>query len=289
MAELAEDMDNFDRPVSRQLTASNDATQGTSSSSSSRKQPQPKNAFTELMKPKLKLAKDLSHKLDQIKHGRWRGALIEYIDHPERFPTQVLRVTEHTVLIKDLYPKAAVHLLLLPRSPKHYLLHPHEAFSDPGFLAMMREEAASAAQLAAGELSRVVGQFSASNKARNEAMDSGTPWEELPPGRDFRKEIKVGIHAHPSMAHLHVHIISRDMHSDRVKHRKHYQSFVTDFFVELDAYPLAEDDRRRDTAYQNANLNEKGFVCWRCGRGFGNRFKELKGHLEVEFEQWRGE
>ncbi|KAK3983999.1 HIT-like domain-containing protein [Cladorrhinum sp. PSN332] len=279
MAEPAEDVADFVDSPPPPPGGNNDARATTT-----------KNAFTELMKPKPK--KDHSEKANQIKNGRWRGALIEYIEHPERFPTQVVRVTENTVLIKDLFPKATVHLLLLPRSPKHYLLHPHDAFSDPEFLAMMREEAASAAQLAAAELSRIIGPFSASNKARDEAMSSGeVPYDSssLPPGRDFRKEIKVGIHAHPSMAHLHVHIISRDMRSDKVKHRKHYQSFATDFFVELDEYPLAEDDRRRDTGYQNANLKDKGFVCWRCGRGFGNKFTVLKGHLEEEFEGWRRE
>ncbi|KAK4169995.1 HIT-like domain-containing protein [Cladorrhinum sp. PSN259] len=293
MAEPAEDMVDF---VDTPPPGTNDATPTTSPSKkpspSPSRPPASKNAFTELMKPKPKKLpkKDLLQKANQIIKGRWRGALIEYIDHPERFPSQVLRVTENTVLIKDLYPKATVHLLLLPRSPSHYLLHPHDAFSDPEFLAMMRQEAASAAKLAAAELSRIIGPFSASNKIRDEAMSKGeVPYDSLPAGRDFMKEIKIGIHAHPSMAHLHVHIISRDMRSDKVKHRKHYQSFTTDFLVELDAYPLSEDDKRREVEYQNNNLKERELVCWRCGKGFGHRFKELKAHLEDEFEEWKKE
>ncbi|KAK0636834.1 HIT-like domain-containing protein [Bombardia bombarda] len=268
MAEAAEDIDDLATPPS-------DAT--------SKK----RNAFAELMAPKPKLAKTDSKPPETTsKRGNWSGALLDYIDHPERFPQQALRVTPNTVLIKDSFPKATVHLLLLPRSSAHYNLHPHEAFNDAAFLAMMKDEAASAARLAAAELSRQLSSFSASSAARNAAMDAGVSSEELPPGRDYLSDIRIGVHAHPSMSHLHVHIISKDMHSEKTKHRKHYNSFNTPFFIPLDDYPLAEDDERRNTAFQNANLN-RDFVCWRCGRDFGNKFAQLKKHLEDEFEQWK--
>ncbi|KAK4154541.1 HIT-like domain-containing protein [Chaetomidium leptoderma] len=270
---------------------SQDATPTTASTT---KPPAKRNAFAELMAPKPKAPisqapQSMASKASQVIRGVWRGALIEYIEHPERFPDNVLRVTADTVLIKDAFPKATIHLLLLPRSPAHYLLHPHTALADPAFLSMMREEAAVAAKLAAAELARQLGSFSVSNRARNEALDKGgVAFDELPPGRDYAKEIRVGIHAHPSMAHLHVHIISRDMHSERSKHRKHYNTFNTPFFVPLVDYPLAEDDVRRETGFQNANLARE-LVCWRCGKGFGNKFAELKRHLEEEFEEWKRE
>jgi aprataxin len=123
-------------------------------------------------------------------------------------------------------------------------------------------------------------------------MDENTPTNDplshLPPGRDFRSALRVGIHAHPSMNHLHIHIISPDMSRETMRHRKHYNSFNTPFFIPLADFPLAEDDQRREVGYQNANL-ARDFTCWRCGRGFGNRFKELKGHLEEEFERWKRE
>ncbi|KAJ4289514.1 aprataxin-like protein [Collariella sp. IMI 366227] len=279
MAEPAEDLDDFIQPDSPISTAhlpksgstdsKHDATASASSQPSTRhpKPPSKRNAFTEIMSPKPKARiseapQSFACKASQVIRGLWRGALVEYIEHPERFPDQVLRVTEHTVLIKDAFPKSTIHLLLLPRSPAHFLLHPHTAFSsDPAFLAAIREDAVVAAQLAASELARQLGHFSKSNKLRDEAMTKGVPYNELPPGRDYSKEIKVGAHAHPSMAHLHVHIISRDMHSERAKHRKHYNSFTTPFFVPLEDYPLAEDDRRRETGYQNGNLVE--FEAWK--------------------------
>ncbi len=119
-------------------------------------------------------------------------------------------------------------------------------------------------------------------------MNSASPPSELPAGRDFVKELRVGVHAHPSMNHLHVHIISPDMSSDSMKHRKHYNSFNTDFFIPLEDFPLAEDDIRREVPYQNANLS-RDYKCWRCGSMFENKFKELKEHLTTEFIEWQKE
>ncbi|KAK0726632.1 HIT-like domain-containing protein [Apiosordaria backusii] len=278
MAEQAEDIDDIiDPPMGAGPSKHHNETSSTSS--------KPKNAFTELMAPKRKSSSsppDQPPKKD--KRDRWRGALVQYIDNPSSFGTQVLRVTPNTVLIKDSFPKATVHLLLLPRSKKHSLLRPNEAFADPAFLAIVQEEAASAAKLAAAELERLVGSYSATNKPRVEATD----YANRPPGRDYLKEIKVGMHAHPSMDHLHVHIISKDMHSDKVKHKKHYNSFTTEFFIPLVDYPLAEGDIRRDVGFQNGNLS-RDFKCWRCGRDFGNKFTQLKKHLDEEFEEWKRE
>ncbi|KAL2190359.1 HIT-like protein [Thermothelomyces heterothallicus CBS 203.75] len=292
MSERAEDADDIPQPESAPPTTDQQQQQEQHDSPPA-KAPAKRNAFDELMAPKPKAPisqapQSLAHKASQVIRGVWRGALIEYIEHPERFPDKVLRVTADTVLIKDAFPKATVHLLLLPRSPAHYLVHPHDAFADPAFLATMRGEAAVAAELAAAELARRLGSFSASNRARDEAVSRGVAPDQLPPGRDYSRDVRVGTHAHPSMAHLHVHIISRDMRSEKLKHRKHYNSFNTPFFVPLEDHPLAQDDVRRQTGYQNGNL-AKDLVCWRCGKGFGNRFAELKRHLEDEFEKWRAE
>ncbi|KAH6634804.1 hypothetical protein B0J18DRAFT_461954 [Chaetomium sp. MPI-SDFR-AT-0129] len=314
MADSADDMDEEVQPETlspktyHPAQAKSENSTSTENPPSKSKTASTRNAFTELMAPKPKAPvsqqpQSLANKASQVIRGRWRGALVEYIDHPERFPNEVLRVTTNTVLIKDAFPKATVHLLLLPRSPAHYLLHPHTAFMDKEFLAMMREEAAVGVRLATAELSRRLGSFSATNRARDAALnhlndvsagddDTGEakPIEELPlpTARDYESEILVGTHAHPSMAHLHVHIVSRDMHSDRMRHRKHYNSFTTPFLVPLADQPLAADDARRETGYQNANLGRE-LVCWRCGRVFGNKFAELKKHLETEFVRWREE
>jgi aprataxin len=254
-----------------------------------------RNAFSELMAAKPKHAKTESHALPKhignLSNPRDpRNGLLAYILEPAKFPPGiVIRHDERTVLVRDAFPKATVHLLLLPRDPSKRDLHPRDALSDdPDFLGMVRTEAAAAVQLAASELSRLIGPYSASCKARIAAMEGDELPDELPAGRDFTRDLRVGIHAHPSMNHLHIHVVSRDMHSDRLKHQKHYNSFNTDFFIPLADFPLAPDDVRRSTSHQNANL-KRDYRCWRCGANFGNRFKQLKEHLEEEFQAWRRE
>lgn len=270
-----------------------------------------RNAFSELMMPKPK-----QHKIEPAEKektmiftdgkpivlprnlGNYRTSLLPYIVEPESCPRgSIVRTTEHTVLIKDALPKGLVHLLLLPKDPDFYALMPFEAFNpDPhdesllekhsAFLRMMHEEAESAASLAATELSRIISPYSESCKTRNEALASDDVSKKLPSGRDFRPDIKIGIHAQPSMATLHVHIMSVDNYSERLKHKKHYNSFNTHFFVPLDDFPLMEGDNILDPVEQK-HLIEGDMKCWRCGENFGNKFKQLKEHLEDEYKAWR--
>lgn len=184
-----------------------------------------------------------------------------------------------------MYPKSSVHLLLLPRDPTKTRFHPFDAFENAEFLAQVRFEAHKLRSLAATELRRMYGKESRLDQARQAALDADPPPDELPDGRDWDKEIMCGVHAVPSMNHLHVHVIAVDRYSERMKHRKHYNSFATPFFVPLDDFPLAEDDVRRGPTRQG--YLQRDFVCWRCGKGFGNKFAELKKHLEQEFEQWK--
>lgn len=107
----------------------------------------------------------------------------------------------------------------------------------------------------------------------------------LPPGRDWSKDIVVGVHTHPSMNHLHIHIFSRDMHSDWMKHKKHYLSFNSSFLVQLDEFPLEEDSKR----FSPGDWPSWDMKCWRCGKNFKNKFAALKQHLNEEFDEWKRE
>ena len=248
-------------------------------------------AFSELMSPKKagsKESKKVRTSRPTNPHDP-RNGLGVYVKDPAKFaPVQVIRYNDDTVLIKDAFPKSIIHLLLLPRDPTKYNLHPHEAFVDAAFLALVKREAEECVKLAALELSRLLSTTSAACQARLTALEADKPPSELPAGRDFAKELRVGIHAHPSMNHLHVHIISPDMSQPTMKHRKHYNSFNTEFFIPLKDFPLAEDDERRKVRYQNKRLQDD-FECWKCGKRFGNKFKELKEHLMTEFEEWKQE
>lgn len=253
-------------------------------------------AVAELMRPKPKAPvqpKQSSSKAASApgRSFKNRAGLGLYTHDPASFPTsRVIYYDDAFVVINDLYPKSAVHTLLLPRSPAHSQQHPFDVFEDAAFLAQVQAEAIKLRKLAAKELQRRFGKYSAAEQ-RREAVLSGEMElghdEELPPGRDWEREIKVGIHAHPSMSDLHIHVVSCDMSSECMRHRKHYNSFNTPFLVDVADFPLAEDDPRRHpgrAGYLNADL-----ICWRCGQNFGNKFKQLKDHLAEEFEEWKRE
>lgn len=226
-----------------------------------------------------------------------RDALGAYISSPSTFPpSTVLSHSEHFVTLHDRFPKSSIHLLLLPRDPVKSRLHPFAAFAaDPEFLATVRREIAALKRLVAAELKRKFGAFSTLERRREEVLGrnedrrlAGEKEEEVelvPEGRDWSQDVMAGVHAGPSMNHLHVHVLSRDFVSDRMRHRKHYNSFHTPFFVDVDDLPLAESDPRRHPGRERYLAQE--LRCWRCGKGFGNRFQQLKVHLEEEFETWK--
>lgn len=163
-------------------------------------------------------------------------------------------------------------------------MRPQEAFEDAAFLADCLAEERKVREIAISELRRKLGQFSAAEKTRNEAMELDELPEELPAGRNWDKEIMSGTHSNPSMNHLHIHILSRELHSDCLKKKNHYLSFTTDFFIRMDEFPVAEDDPRRNYKHLPADM-----LCWRCGQNFKNQMVQLKAHLEEEFEEWKKE
>ncbi|KAI1438525.1 HIT domain-containing protein [Xylaria sp. CBS 124048] len=248
-----------------------------------------KNAFAELMAPKPALP-PVSTILASRHHVR-RDGLGAYVADPTGSPPgRVIYHNEAFVAINDMYPKATVHTLLLPRSSRRRM-HPFDAFEDTEFLATVRAETTRLKRFCAKELQRRLGPGSAQDEQREAVLRGDVECAKgatLPAGRDWEREILVGVHALPSMNDLHVHVLSRDMVSANMRHRKHYQSFHTAFLVDLADFPLPPDDPRRDPAVANSYLAHE-LRCWRCGRGFGNRFKELKEHLTEEFEEWKRE
>lgn len=65
----------------------------------------------------------------------------------------------------------------------------------------------------------------------------GTNAIELSRGR--REDFKVGFHMKPSMHRLHLHVLSKDFVSDRLKHKLHWNSFNTDFFMPFESEVIA--------------------------------------------------
>ncbi|KAF2651414.1 HIT-like protein [Lophiostoma macrostomum CBS 122681] len=226
-----------------------------------------------------------------------RDGLGVYIEHPELNPEGlVISHDPSYVVIRDKYPKSSVHLLLLPRDPALWYQHPLDALSNnPALLADIRQRVDELKVLVASELRRLYGGESATDAPYQTALeelmstssDPPPPGPErdarLPAGRDWLSEVRAGVHTHPSMNHLHIHVFSRDMYSACMKHKKHYLSFNTSFLVGLDELPLGEHDARRHPGdWPNWDMR-----CWRCGERFG--FAKLKRHLEEEWEAWKKE
>ncbi|KAI8932097.1 hypothetical protein NX059_010982 [Plenodomus lindquistii] len=238
----------------------------------------------------LQKAKSAIGKLDP------RNGLGVYIQAPETNPEgRVVEYDDDFVVINDKFPKASVHLLLLPRKAEYYNAHPlHILSTDSEFRIEVEKRVARLKRLAASELRRQFGHCSASDAPYQTGMeklmsskDAPASTEEaatlLPSGRDWALDIVTGVHTHPSMSHLHIHIFSRDMHSPWLKHKKHYLSFNSDFLVQLKDFPLGEGSKR----FHPGDWPSWDMTCWRCGQNFKNKFAALKAHLDEEFEEWK--
>jgi aprataxin len=230
-------------------------------------------------------SKSCRQKVGRTAFSKSRDALGAYIESPESYPASVIYHTDDFVAIYDRYPKSSLHLLLLSRNPSKGRMHPFDAFEDPDFLHKVRVEVKKLRVLAARELQRRYGKYSVQERPRQEAMDRDPPSEELPPGRDWEREIMSGIHACPSMNHLHIHVLSVDRYSDFLKHKKHYNSFATQFFIDIDDFPLARNDVRRSPGKEG--YLKEDLICWRCGKNFESKLQALKSHLEKEFQEWK--
>ncbi|KAL6703535.1 aprataxin-like protein [Coniothyrium glycines] len=304
--------DDFSKKEAHDVTSTDEITgEGSGSSAQtnetthvSKKRP---NAFTELMSsrprkyksvttPKAKSTNTLGQAVEAFKSSDPRNGLGVYIERPETNPEgRIVEYDDEFVVIRDKFPKASVHLLLLPRDPIYYVQHPLHLFSNsPSFLASVLPRIANLKRLAAAELRRQYGQFSTTDRPYHTAleavMDADQPPDTsealdalLPEGRDWLTDIVAGVHTHPSMNHLHIHVFSRDMHSPWLKHKKHYLSFKSSFLVQMDEFPLEQGSPR----YHPGSWPSWDMKCWRCGRNFGNKFKALKEHLNEEFMEWK--
>lgn len=121
--------------------------------------------------------------------SHWNFGLLQSMNNPE---LKVLEKSDH-VVIKDKYPKAEHHFLILP-------------------------------------LERI--QNCASLKAEHVPLLKNmveTAWELA--DKYPKSRFRLGFHAIPSMSQVHLHVISQDFNSDKLKTKKHWNSFTTDYFI----------------------------------------------------------
>ncbi|KAJ6653478.1 hypothetical protein lerEdw1_009150 [Lerista edwardsae] len=128
--------------------------------------------------------------------GHWSQGLKVSMQDPKM---QVYK-DDRAVVIKDKYPKARYHWLVLP----------WESISS--LKAVTREH------LELLEHMHAIG----------EKMVQQCPEKDT-------LHFRLGYHAIPSMRHLHLHVISQDFDSEWLKNKKHWNSFTTEYFVDSQA------------------------------------------------------
>ncbi|KAF9086669.1 hypothetical protein BGX29_001290 [Mortierella sp. GBA35] len=134
-----------------------------------------------------------------VKKALWSDVFSGYCNDPRTIP-ESLRYwhDDNHVIIKDAFPKAKVHLLVMPRRPINKVT---DLVGEAGIRTVE-------------ELVRVATTRLATLKKENPHL-----------------EFKTGFHIIPSMKRLHLHIISQDFCSASLKKAAHWNSFNTAYFI----------------------------------------------------------
>ena len=128
------------------------------------------------------------------KTGHWSMKLLQSMEDPN----MIVESDSLTVTIKDAFPKAKHHYLILPK-----------------------ESLSSLRSLTAKHISLLEHMDECGQSLTKQLIDKN-------PNLEFRQ----GYHAVPSMSQLHMHVISQDFDSTCLKTKKHWNSFTSDFFID---------------------------------------------------------
>ncbi|CDH14506.1 related to HNT3-Member of the third branch of the histidine triad (HIT) superfamily of nucleotide-binding proteins [Zygosaccharomyces bailii ISA1307] len=202
----------------------------------------------------------------------WKLALQGYIRKPQDFD-EVIFWDDKLVIVKDKFPKAKFHLLLLPR--QHELTNKHPAVALTGEVKRELEPYIARAK------AYICEQFTANYSFLHDSPFSSPAKGVFNNDTFLQRFTQVGVHSVPSMNNLHVHVISRDFNSPCLKNKKHYLSFTTDFFVLWSSLPLNEVPNEKEIEQL---LKKQDLVCVYCLANFKNKFQDLKRHLNREFD-----
>ncbi|KAG5365489.1 Aprataxin-like protein [Yarrowia sp. C11] len=187
----------------------------------------------------------------------WKYALGQYIEKPQKFPKDVFLDTPDFVVINDAFPKSHIHYLVLPKGVKPDT-HPLKAFEDNELYEKTLDMVEKVEKMVAVEFIRSKG---------------------------YSKYVKIqsGIHSVPSMNHVHVHVMTTDLSSPRLKNRTHFNSFKTDFFVPFRTIPDLKVSNLDSWMASQEKLIKGDIVV--DGENYGNKFAKAKRRLDEDFEK----
>ncbi|XP_059267497.1 aprataxin isoform X4 [Mustela nigripes] len=172
--------------------------------------------------------------------GHWsQGLKISMQD-----PKMQIYKDEQVVVIKDKYPKARHHWLVLPWA------------SISSLKVVTREHLELLKHMhTVGE--KMITDFAGSSKLR----------------------FRLGYHAIPSMSHVHLHVISQDFDSPCLKNKKHWNSFNTEYFLESQAViEMVQDTGRVSVRDGTPELLKLPLRCHECQQLLPS-IPQLKEHL----------
>ncbi|EFA00986.1 aprataxin [Tribolium castaneum] len=180
-------------------------------------------------------------------NGHWSMGLLAAIDDPKLF----IESDDLIHIIRDKYPKAKFHYLVLPK-----------------------EDITSIKSVTSTHLSLL-------KHMEQVALELIS--------RDKHKEstFKIGYHAEPSMSRLHLHVISDDMNSESLKTKKHWNSFTNDFFLKSeDVIKDLEKNGKIILPPREVckKLMETPLKCHKCDVKPKN-MPELKKHIVTHFNR----
>ncbi|XP_028911876.1 aprataxin [Ornithorhynchus anatinus] len=177
----------------------------------------------------------------QESFGHWSQGLKTSMQDPKM---QVYK-DEKVVVIKDKYPKARNHWLVLPWE------------SIASLRAVTREH-----------LELLKHMQAVGKKLTQDCIDSD------------RLQFRMGYHAIPSMSHIHLHVISQDFDSPWLKNKKHWNSFNTKYFLESqDVIEMVRRDGKVTVQDGTSEFLKLPLRCHVCKQQ-QSTIPELKEHLK---------
>ncbi|XP_037058397.1 aprataxin isoform X2 [Peromyscus leucopus] len=198
------------------------------------------------------IGKDQEMKLQpgQVLHmeslGHWSQGLKVSMKDPKM---QVYK-DELVVVIKDKYPKARHHWLVLP-------------WASISSLKVVTSEHLDLLKHMHTVGEKVISDFAGSSKLR----------------------FRLGYHAIPSMSHVHLHVISQDFDSPCLKNKKHWNSFNTEYFLDSQAVIQMVEEAGRVTVQDGTSeLLKLPLRCHECQQLLPS-IPQLKEHLR---KHWGG-
>ncbi|XP_046749463.1 aprataxin [Diprion similis] len=198
-----------------------------------------KTVFATMSKHKLNLK--ASSDQPAAKKGHWALGLVDSMKDPE------LRVEEDdkVVVIKDKFPKAEFHFLILPKAEISGILSLRKEHED--LLKHMDDVAKNLTE------------------------------------KYTHKEFKIGYHAVPNMQRLHLHVISTDFNSPCLKTKVHWNSFTSPFFKSSQSIreELGENGKIKKMSCEECDgYLKRPLQCHKC-KTFPKNMPELKRHIST--------